>query len=265
MGRLDGKTALITGASRGTGEVTARLFAREGARVVLADVLDEPGEAVAKDIGEAAFYQHLDVTSEEDWARAVEACVERFGSLDILVNNAAVLLMAGIHETSLADFERVVRVNQTGTFLGIRAAIEPMRAAGGGSIVNLSSIDGRSAKNGIVAYSSSKWAVRGMTRVAALELGRYGIRVNAVCPEAGSSDMIAPYLPEGLDPEQALAYQQPVLAYQKQRSNRERVADVAHVVLFLASDEAASCTGADFPVDGGNSAGKLLKGMPGRR
>jgi 3alpha(or 20beta)-hydroxysteroid dehydrogenase len=263
MGRLDGKRALVTGAARGTGEATARLFAAEGASVLLADVLDDLGTAAAKDIGEPARYVHLDVTSEADWQRAVARASEELGGLDVLINNAAVLHMAAIADTSLEDFERVVRVNQTGTFLGMKAAIEPMKAAGGGSIVNVSSVDGLRGMNGIVAYTSSKWAVRGMTRVAALELGKFAIRVNAVCPEAGSPHMVQPYLPPGVDAELALAHQQPYLAPQRERTNAERVEDVARMILFLASDDSASCTGADFTVDGGNTAGRVEKFVPG--
>jgi 3alpha(or 20beta)-hydroxysteroid dehydrogenase len=263
MGRLDGKVAIVTGAARGTGETTARLFVREGARVVLGDIRDEEGEKVAEDLGAAARYVHLDVTSEADWRSAVEDAVERFGGLDVLVNNAAVLLMAAIDDTSLADFERVVRVNQMGTFLGIRSVLETMKRARKGSIVNVSSIDGMSAKNGLVAYSSSKWAIRGITRVAALELGRFGIRVNTVCPEAGSPAMIAPYVPPGVDLEKATAHTQPYLAPQKDRSPAEKMLDIAKLVVFLASDDSASCTGADFAIDGGNMAGTVVRGTPG--
>lgn len=263
MGRLDGQVALITGAARGTGEATARLFAGEGAQVALADVLDEEGLAVARDIGESALYTRLDVTREEDWGRALEATAQRFGGPHVLVNNAAVLHMAALIDTTLDDFERVVRVNQTGTFLGMRAVAPVMREAGGGSIVNVSSVDGLKGMNGIVAYAASKWAVRGMTRVAALELGKFGIRVNAVCPEAGSPHMIAPYLPDGVDPERAMAHTQPYLAPQKGRSIADRLGDVARLILFLASDESASCTGADFTIDGGNSAGRVEKMIPG--
>ncbi len=262
-GRLEGKTAIVTGAARGTGEATARLFAQEGARVVLADVLDDPGEAVAKQIGEAALYVHLDVRSEDEWRRAVERTVERFDSVDVLVNNAAVLHMAALSDTALADFERVVAINQTGTFLGIKSVVEPMKAAGRGSIVNLSSIDGLRGRNGLVAYSASKWAVRGITRVAALELGRFGIRVNAVCPEAGSLAMVAPYVPQGIDLEKVFAKQQRALATQHDRTIQDRLEDVARMLLFLASDESASCTGADFTVDGGNTAGTITRGTPG--
>ncbi len=263
MGRLEGKVAIVTGAARGTGEATARFFLREEARVVLADVRDELGEGVAKELGDDACYVHLDVTSEGDWRSAVERTVDRFGALHVLVNNAAILHIASIADTTLADFDRVVRVNQIGTFLGIRAVTEAMKSAGGGSIVNISSIDGTRGQNGLVAYVSSKWAVRGITRVAALELGRFGIRVNDVCPEAGSVEMIAPYVPPGVDIEAVAALQQPALAPQSRRSVQDRVDDIARLVVYLACDESASCTGADFVIDGGNTAGLLRRGMPG--
>jgi 3alpha(or 20beta)-hydroxysteroid dehydrogenase len=263
MGRLQDKVAIVTGAARGTGETIARRFVEEGATVVLSDILDELGRSVAKELGEPARYETLDVTSEDDWDRVVDATVERHGRVDVLVNNAAILLFEAIDKTSLEDFQRVISVNQVGTFLGMRSVVEPMKAVGGGSIVNVCSVDGMAAKNAIAAYASSKWAVRGLTRVGALELGRFGIRVNAVCPEAGSAHMIAPYVPEGVDLERVLASQQPMLSYQKDRTVADRIRDVANVVVFLASDEAASCTGADYVVDGGNLAGKLIKGMPG--
>jgi 3alpha(or 20beta)-hydroxysteroid dehydrogenase len=262
-GSLQGRVALVTGAARGTGEATARLLAAEGARVVIGDLLDEQGSDVAKSLGDAARFVHLDVSSEDAWVRAIRSAEDVFGGLDVLVNNAAVLHLGAVEDTSVADFERLMRVNQLGTFLGIRSAIEPMKRAGRGSIVNISSVDGFSAKNGVIAYAATKWAVRGMTRVAALELGRFGIRVNAVCPEAGSGEMIRPYVPEGLDVEQVVAGGQPHLATQKERSIQERIGDVANMVLFLASDASASCTGADFVVDGGNTAGKVLRGAPG--
>jgi 3alpha(or 20beta)-hydroxysteroid dehydrogenase len=262
-GRLAGKVALVTGAARGTGEATARLLVREGACVALADILDEPGEAVAKELGDAACYVHLDVTNETDWKRAVARTVDRFGSLDVLVNNAAVLHMSAIADTELADFERVVRVNQVGTFLGIKSVVEPMKRAGRGSIVNVSSIDGLQGHNGAVAYCSSKWAVRGITRVAALELGRFGIRVNCVCPAGGGPEMIRPYVPAGVDVELVAAYDVRRLASQKGRTIAERTLDVAKMIAFLASDDAASCSGADFPVESGNTAGVITKGTPG--
>jgi 3alpha(or 20beta)-hydroxysteroid dehydrogenase len=263
MGRLDGKVAIVTGAARGTGACIARLFAQQGARVVLADVLDDQGAAVAGELGAAAQFQHLDVASADDWRRGVDAALARFGRLDVLVNNAAVLHLAAIEATTADDFLRVVRVNQLGTFLGIQAAIAPMRDAGGGSIVNVASVDALRGQNGVGAYASSKWAVRGLTRVAALELGRFGIRVNTVCPEAGSAFMIQPYLPPGAEVEKIIPRMQPTLAYQKTRTLDELIGDVANAVLFLASDESRSCTGSDLVCEGGNTAGRIVRGVAG--
>jgi len=196
MGRVDDRVVIVTGSARGTGEATARLLASEGAHVVLGDVAEEAGRRVAGEIGDRARFQPLDVGSEASWQALVDAVLAEHGRVDALVNNAAVLHMAALDDTPLEVYERVVRVNQVGPFLGMKAVAPVMKQAGRGSIVNVSSIDGMTAKNGLVAYSASKWAVRGMTRVAALELGKFGIRVNAVCPEAGSADMIRPYLPE---------------------------------------------------------------------
>jgi 3alpha(or 20beta)-hydroxysteroid dehydrogenase len=262
-GRLEGKVALVTGAARGTGEAIARRFADEGARVVLADVQEQLGAAVAKSIGGAARFEPLDVTDEAAWQRAMAGTLGWAGRLDVLVNNAAVLHLASISDTTPEEFLRVVRVNQLGPFLGIRAAIEPLRAAGGGSIVNVASVDALRGQNGVVAYASSKWGVRGITRVAALELGRYGIRVNSVCPEAGGPFMVAPFLPPGVPVEKVLPRMQPNLAYQKDRPLDELVRDVAYAVLYLASDESLSCTGSDLVCEGGNTAGRLVKGAPG--
>ncbi len=263
MGRLDGKVAIVSGAARGTGESIARLFAEEGARVVLADVRDDLGEQVAKQIGDAALYVHLDVTREEDWKNAVETSVGHFGGVDVLVNNAALLHLAAIEDTTAQDFERLVAVNQIGTFLGIKSVAPAMKDAGRGSIVNIASIDGLRGQNGVVAYASTKWAVRGITRVAAVELGRFGIRVNAVCPEAGSGEMMAPFIPDGIDVEKVASHSWPLLATQKERRIADRVRDVAKMALFLASDDSASCTASDFPVEGGNSTAKLTRGAPG--
>ena len=259
MGRVDGKFAIVTGAARGTGERTARLLAAEGGQVLLCDVLDAQGEAVAKEIGKRATYAHLDVTSESEWAAVVADARREHGRIDVLVNNAAVLWMQPLEQTSLADYERVIRVNQIGPFLGMRAVAPAMREAGRGSIVNVSSIDGVTTKSGLVAYSASKWALRGMTRVAAVELGKYGVRVNAVCPEAGNADMFRPYVPAGVDPELAASFSQRILKTQMQRSLAEKMDDVARMIVFLASDESGSCTGTDFLVDGGNLAGTRIE------
>jgi 3alpha(or 20beta)-hydroxysteroid dehydrogenase len=257
MGRLSGKVALVTGSARGTGEQIARLFAGEGARVTLADVLVSEGEAVAKDLGDAAGFARLDVGDEGEWKQAVAQTVERFGRLDVLVNNAAILAMKPFEETTLSDFERHVRVNQIGPFLGMQAAVPAMKQAGGGSIVNICSVDGLSAKPQIVAYAATKWALRGMTRVAALELGKHGIRANTVCPEVGGPAMRAPYVPDGIDVEKTLAFAHGIIPYQRKREPIELVRDVARMALFLASDESLSCTGADYPVDAGWTAGRL--------
>ena len=260
MGRLDGKVAIVTGAARGTGAATARALAAEGAKVVLGDLLDDLGEAVAKELGEAARDLHMDITREQDWSRAIDTAHE-FGPLGILVNNAAILHIAPIEQTSAEDYLRVVTVNELGTFLGVRSAIEPMRAAGGGSIINISSIDGWYAAPGTSAYAASKFAVRGITKVAALELGRYGIRVNSLNPAAGSSEMVEPFL----SPE----------AMQARRRDRGRevplgrggqVEDVARAVVFLASDESSFFHGADLALDGGITAGMVLPGpIPGEQ
>jgi 3alpha(or 20beta)-hydroxysteroid dehydrogenase len=265
VGRLEGKVAIVTGAARGTGAATARLFAEEGARVLLADVLDDPARALAEELGDAAVFRHLDVREESQWRQAVDAVQRDFGALHVLVNNAAVLHMAALVDTSLDDWNRVVAVNQTGAFLGMRAVAGPMKAAGGGSIVNVSSIDGLTGMNGVAAYAASKWALRGMTRVAALELGRFGIRVNTVCPGSGSPDMIAPFVPRGGPALEKLAKAPPmsILRPASPPPPGGKIGAIARAIAFLASDDSSYCTGADLAVDGGYTAGKLIEGLPG--
>ena len=255
MGLLDGKVAIVTGAARGTGAATARRFVAEGARVLLADVLDDLAKQGAADLGDDADSVRLDITSEEDWAAAVAHATERFGPPTVLVNNAAVLVVKAIEDTTLDDFERVLRVNQTGTFLGIKALIPTMRAAGGGSIVNISSIDGLGGGNGRCAYTSSKWGVRGLTKTAALELGRFGIRVNAVCPSGGSFEMVEPWTPADFDATpvyQGMALKRP-----------PELDELAGAIAWLASEQAAYVTGSDLVIDGGFTAGKIIPGYPG--
>ncbi len=263
MDRLEGKVALVTGAARGTGEQIARMFAAEGARVVVADVAEEAGRAVAASIGASAAFARLDVSDEASWQRAVAEASARFGKLNVLVNNAGLLHMEALLDTTQEAFERLFRVNQLGPFLGMKTAAPALKAAGGGSIVNIASIDALTAKNGIVAYAGTKWALRGMTRVAALELGKHGIRVNTVCPEVGGPAMRAPYVPAGIDPEKILAAMHGVIPYNRKREPVELIRDVARMALFLASDESLSCTGADYPVDAGGTAGALSKFGPG--
>ena len=261
MARLSGKVALITGSARGTGEVTARLFAAEGASVVLSDVQDERGRAVAKEIGDAALYVPLDVTDEAAWERAVRATLEQFGGLHILVNNAAVLDVAALTDTTAESFRRVVDVNLTGTFLGVRAVVEPMRRAGGGSIVNVSSVDGLETHNGIIAYAASKWGVRAVAKTAALELGRYGIRVNTVCPGPGSPEMVQPFVEQAIERIKASG-ETPRPLPPNPWHRRGEMADVARAILFLASDDSDFVSGADLAVDGASTAGKVIPGAP---
>ena len=245
MGRLDGKTAVITGAARGQGEAEARLFAAEGARVVITDVLDEEGRSVAEDIGDAALFVHHDVGSESDWAGVMAAATDEFGGLDVLVNNAAIHWVRAIEDETLEGLKRILDVNLVGSFLGIRSAIAPMRARGGGSIVNISSTAGLTGYAWHGAYGASKWGVRGITKVAAVELGPDRIRVNSVHPGPIETDMLPPDR-AGLG--DARFKSMPLrLAGQP--------AEVAELVLFLASDASSFTTGAEIAVDGGSMAG----------
>ncbi|MEU3569794.1 glucose 1-dehydrogenase [Kitasatospora sp. NPDC036755] len=242
---LEGKTALVTGAARGQGEAAARLFVRLGARVVLADVLDEAGEKVAAELGENARYVHLDVTDEEQWAAAAETAVSAFGGLDVLVNNAGVFRSQRIEDESKDAFVRTLQVNLVGPFLGIQAVTGPMRRAGGGSIVNVSSVSGLKGVGGSASYGSSKWGLRGLSKTAALELGEFGIRVNSIHP-----GIIATPMNEGMAP--------PVGAGNHPGVALRRVGlpqDVVGLVAFLASDASVYLTGAEIAIDGGFSAG----------
>jgi len=250
MKRLEGKVALVTGAARGQGEAEARLFAAEGAKVLLGDVMDAAGEKVAKEIGAAALYRHHDVSSEESWKAFVGTALERFGRVDVLVNNAGILHVAPVAEIKLQDYLRVIGVNQVGCLLGMREVIPPMAKQGGGSIVNIASTTGLEGAMGLVAYSSSKFAIRGMTKTAALELGRVGIRVNVICPGGIDTPM-----GRGDDP----AFENVdssgwFKALPLQRIGKPE--EIAKLALFLASDESSYCTGAEFVADGGQLAGE---------
>jgi 3alpha(or 20beta)-hydroxysteroid dehydrogenase len=246
MARLEGKTAIITGAARGQGEAEARLFVAEGANVLLCDVRDELGEAVAADLGASAAFTHLDVSDEAQWKAAVALAQERFGKVNVLVNNAGIIHQGTIESSPMDEYHRTIAVNQTGTWLGIRTAAPALRAAGGGAIVNISSTGALEGYATLGAYVASKWAVRGLTKTAALELAPDGIRVNSVHPgviatdmqiDAGSPDMGAAW--GGMQPAGRAGTPQ----------------DVARLVLFLASDESDYCTGSEFLVDGGMLAG----------
>ncbi|MBT2444545.1 glucose 1-dehydrogenase [Streptomyces sp. ISL-36] len=252
MGKLDGRVVVITGAARGQGEQEARLFAAEGARVVLADVLDDLGEALAKELGEdRAAYVSLDVTSEEDWAGAVAVAKERFGRIDGLVNNAGILRFNELVATPLAEFQAITQVNQVGCFLGIRTVAPEIGAAGGGTIVNTASYTGLTGMAGVGAYAASKHAVLGLTRVAALELAAKGVRVNAVCPGAIDTPMSNP---EGVDPAATSELYRKLVPL----GRIGRPEEVAALALFLTGDDSAYITGQPFVIDGGWLAGVSL-------
>jgi 3alpha(or 20beta)-hydroxysteroid dehydrogenase len=242
-GRLEGKVALITGAARGQGEAEARRFVAEGAKVLLTDVLDTEGEAVAAELGDSAAYRHLDVTSEEDWNGAVAEAEERFGPLTILVNNAGILDFGPVQKQDVARFRAVIDVNLTGTLIGIKVAAASMERAGGGSIINISSNAGIVGLPQAAAYVSSKWAVRGLSKSAAQDLGPLGIRVNSVHPGGIATPMVG-----GGDPRSGWIRKLPLARWGQPD-------DVANVVTFLASDEASYVTGAEWSVDGGATSG----------
>jgi 3alpha(or 20beta)-hydroxysteroid dehydrogenase len=259
MGRLDGKVALITGAARGQGAAAARRFVAEGARVMIGDVLHDEGKALAEELGEAAWYQPLDVGDEQAWADAVTEVERLFGRLDVLVNNAGILFFSQLEHTALADYERVIRINQIGTFLGMRSAVPVMKRGGGGSIVNISSVEGLAGMAMLTAYAASKFAIRGMTKVAAMELGLHGIRVNSVHPGAIDTTMVSSALGGAPVDVSLIGERVPV-------GRVGRPDEVANLVLFLASDESSYCNGSEFAVDGGATATHSLAGpISGRR
>jgi 3alpha(or 20beta)-hydroxysteroid dehydrogenase len=247
MGALDGKVAIISGAARGQGAASAKLFVAEGARVVIGDVLDELGKELAESLGAAAVFRHLDVSSEDDWTNVVNESVDAWGGVDILVNNAGILRFAALPDMPLEDYMRIVNVNQVGTFLGMRAVSKPMMSAGKGSIVNISSIEGLAGMPYLTAYTSTKFAIRGMTKVAALELGPHGIRVNSVHPGMIETDMVKDAA-GGHDVDLSPAAKRIALRRMGQPE------DIAEVVLFLACDRSSYVTGAELAADGGATA-----------
>ena len=245
---LTGNVALITGGARGIGRATAELLLEHGASVLITDVLEDAGASTAAELGERARFVRHDVTDEQSWDDAVAACRREFGRLDILVNNAGIFELGFLVDTSVDQFDRLVAVNQRGCFLGMRAVVPAMTEAGGGAIVNLSSAAGLTGTPGYFAYGMSKWAVRGMTRTAAIELGRHGIRVNAVLPGSIDTDMVqVPDTPERRRFFESL----PV-------SRQGQAIDIARAVLYLVSDASSYCTGVELSVDGGVSAGSSL-------
>ena len=239
--RLDGKVAIITGGARGMGAVEAELFASVGAQVILTDVDVEGGQAVASRLGDAVVFVRHDVGSEEDWASVMAEVLDRHGRLDVLIINAGVYRRASIEETTLEVLDLHYRVNQLGPFLGMRSALEPMRQSGGGAIVNVSSISGIRAFPDQAAYASTKWAVRGMTKIAAVEFAQYGIRVNSLHPGFTDTEMIQENTPE--------LNQAAIDGAPLKRAGRPE--ELARVALFLASAASSFLTGAELTADGG--------------
>lgn len=258
---LDGRVAIVTGAARGTGAATARRFVDEGAQVLLADVLDDQGQEVAAELGDRAVYQHLDVTRPDDWAAAVAAVIEQFGDPGVLVNNAAILDVGAIADTAPDLVSRIVAVNQVGPYLGIQAVIEPMKRLGGGSVVNVASIDAIEGSNGVAAYTSSKWGLRGLTKAAAVELGCHGIRVNTVCPGGGSREMTDPFVAQAIERLKERTERlpdRPIPPFNR----RGELRDYVNAIVWLAGDESAYVSGIDLTVDGAFTAGKVEPGAP---
>jgi 3alpha(or 20beta)-hydroxysteroid dehydrogenase len=245
MGRLEGKVAIITGAARGQGASHARRFVAEGARVVIGDVGEEDGTALAAELGPSARFVRLDVADEGSWRAALELTHAELGPPTVLVNNAAIVEFVGLLEQSREAFQRVLDVNLVGPWLGIKIVAPAIAAAGGGSIVNVGSTAAFEGYSGVGAYAASKWGLRGLTKSAAVELGPRGIRVNAVHPGAIATTML-----RGDHDDASRFAGQPI-------SRAGRPEEVTNMVVYLASDEASYSTGGDFVVDGGVTAGGL--------
>ena len=236
MGRVDGKVALISGGARNIGGASARMLVAEGAKVVIGDLLDDEGAALAKELGDAARYVHLDVTSDGDWRSAVELTISEFGRLDVLFNNAGIFNGGPINRYKAALWQEMLDVNLTGAFLGMRAAADAMIAAGGGSIINTSSIEGLRGTPWAHGYVASKWGLRGLTKSVALELAPHGIRVNSLHPGRISTPA-TDAMPDDMIP---IPLGRP-----------GRPDEVATFVVFLSSDESSFATGSEFVMDGG--------------
>ena len=251
MKRFENRTVIVTGGARGMGASHARGFIAEGANVVIADVVDQEGQSLVDELGGRAIFSRLDVTSEADWAATVTAAENAFGPVSVLVNNAGIVHFARIADTEPADWSRVIDINLTGTYLGIRALVSSMRKAGGGAIVNISSGAGMSGAFGLGAYVASKWGVRGLTKTAALELARDKIRVNSIHPGATRTTMAAQP-----DVEAVMAASVKHLAVPRIAEPEE----LTRLVLFVASDEASFSTGSEFIADGGALLGPVPDG-----
>jgi 3alpha(or 20beta)-hydroxysteroid dehydrogenase len=238
--RLEGKVALISGGARGLGEAFARAMVTQGAQVVLGDLLDDAGEALASELGEGAAYVHLDVTDRGQWDRAVATAVDRFGKLDVLVNNAGIVVFGPIGEHTPEDFDRIIAVNLTGVFNGIHAAVGALKAAAPASIINISSTAGLQGYANLSGYNASKFGVRGLTKSVALDLGTAGVRCNSIHPGL----VVTPMTQELDAPQRHVAMRR-----------AGQPPEIAALAVYLASDESSFCTGAEFVADGGEMAG----------
>lgn len=254
-GKLDGKIAVVTGAARGQGEATARVFAAQGAKVVLADMLEAEAQAVAASLGDNAMAYKLDVSSEDDWNALAKAVEAKWGAADILVNNAGVVHPAGMLDLTKADFERVLSINLIGSWLGIKALAPGMVAKGKGAIVNICSSSALWGMNGLTAYSASKWALRGISKTAAMELGPKGVRVNAVFP-GGINTVMGNVTNEEASELAKYYVGQPIARIGEPE-------EVANTSLFLVSDDASYVCGAEIAVDGGMTMGVYTPFLPG--
>lgn len=243
--RVMGKVALITGAASGMGESHAKMLSDQGARVVIADIADEQGQALAREIGEErALFVHLDVTDYDNWEKAVQTTVAQFGKLDVLVNNAGIFTSGSVEDATLKDWDKTIAIDLNGTFYGMKAALPEMKKNRTASVINISSIAGVTGFKNRAAYSASKWAVQGLTKTSALDLGEYNIRVNSVHPGSVETPLTA-NLERGLG--------------QVPLGRAAQVSEISSLIVYLASDESSFVTGGSFVIDGGETAGNNLR------